>query len=119
MHSATSVHANIAHKNGRTSKFEKRPTITHKVESDNLFNHKWPTRLLSLIHPFNIDIGVDDTLEKFFGLNLPFLDFRLGIQGVDESFSFIISKEDEEYHSERQNLTKMLRLLKLSRYQRD
>jgi len=71
-----------------------------------------------LIHPFNIDIGVDETLEKFFGLNLPFLDFRLGVQGADESFSFVISKEDEEYHSERQNLTKMLRLLKLSRYQK-
>lgn len=83
----------------RPSKFEKRPM--HKVESDTLFNYKWPTRLLSLIHPFNIDIGVDETLEKFFGLNLPFLDFRLGVQGADESFSFVISKEDEEYHSER------------------
>lgn len=46
-------------------------------------------------------MNVDETLERFFGLNLPFLDFRLGIQGAEESFSFVISKEDEEYHSER------------------
>jgi len=54
-----------------------------------------------LIHPFNIDENVDMFLEQFFGLNLPFLDFRIGIQGSDESFSFVISKEDEEYHSDR------------------
>lgn len=64
---------------GRASKFEKRPSQYHKIESETLFNHKWPTRLLSLIHPFNIDINVDETLEKFFGLNLPFLDFRMGV----------------------------------------
>jgi hypothetical protein len=71
------------------------------------------------VHPFNIDINVDEALEKFFGLNLPFLDFRIGIQGGDESFSFIISKEDEEYHSERNNIAKILRLLKLSAYKRE
>jgi hypothetical protein len=71
-------------------------------------------RLLSLIHPFNIDVNVDEALEKFFGLNLPFLDFRIGIQGADESFSFIITKEDEDFHSDRQNITKALRLIKLS-----
>eukprot|EP00347_Sterkiella_histriomuscorum_P013779 403363397 len=85
---------------------------------EGLSKYKWPVRLLSLIHPFNIDMNVDETLERFFGLNLPFLDFRLGIQGAEESFSFVISKEDEEYHSERQNIAKMLRLLRLSRYQK-
>jgi hypothetical protein len=88
------------------------------MESESLANHKWPVRLLSLIHPFNIDVNVDEALEKFFGLNLPFLDFRIGIQGADESFSFIITKEDEEYHSERQNISKVLRLLKLSKHRR-
>jgi hypothetical protein len=52
---------------------------THKMETESLSNTKWPTRLLSLMHPFNIDVNVDEALEKFFGLNLPFLDFKLGI----------------------------------------
>lgn len=56
------------------------------------------------MHPFNIDEQVDSVLEQFFGLNLPFLDFRLGVQGTDESFSFIISKEDEDYHLDRSNI---------------
>lgn len=50
-----------------------------KIEMDNLQKIQWPTRLLSLIHPFNIDEQVDIILEEFFGLNLPFLDFRIGI----------------------------------------
>ena len=74
---------------------------SHDSGAEGLARYKWPVRLLSLIHPFNIDMNVDETLERFFGLNLPFLDFRLGIQGAEESFSFVISKEDEEYHSER------------------
>lgn len=63
----------------RNSKFERRGSQTHKMENESLANNKWPVRLLSLIHPFNIDITVDEALEKFFGLNLPFLDFRIGI----------------------------------------
>lgn len=82
------------------------------IESLNAI--KWPTRLLSLIHPFNMDFSLDEALENFFGLNLPFLDFRLGVQGADESFSFFVTKEDEEYHTDKSNITKLLRLLKLS-----
>jgi hypothetical protein len=52
---------------------------------------------------------VDELVERHLGLNLPFLDFRLGIQGADESFSFIISKEDEDFHSERNNISKLIR----------
>ncbi|CDW82512.1 wd g-beta repeat-containing protein [Stylonychia lemnae] len=92
--------------------------IPQQPENEGLSKYKWPCRLLSLVHPFNIDFNVDENLERFFGLNLPFLDFRLGIQGADESFSFIISKEDEDYHSERNNISKMLRLLRLSKYSR-
>ena len=77
---------------------------TQKVEADHLSKIQWPTRLLSLMHPFNIDEQVDTVLEKFFGLNLPFLDFRIGVQGSDESFSFVISKEDEDYHLDRNNI---------------
>jgi hypothetical protein len=40
---------------------------------------KWPTRILSLVHPFNLDETVDEMLEQTFGLSLPFLDFRLGV----------------------------------------
>lgn len=80
-----------------------------KVDNEGMATVKWPNRLLSLIHPFNIDTYVDELLEKFLGLNLPFLDFRIGLQGADESFSFVITKEDEEYHSERNNITKLLK----------
>ena len=58
-------------------------------------------------------------LEQFFGLNLPFLDFRIGVQGTDESFSFVISKEDEDYHLDRNNIQKLLKLLKLSRKKKE
>jgi hypothetical protein len=46
---------------------------------DNFTTIRWPTRLLSLVHPFNLDEGVDENLEQFFGITLPFLDFRIGI----------------------------------------
>ena len=53
--------------------------VNQPAENEGLSKYKWPCRLLSLIHPFNIDLNVDENLEKFFGLNLPFLDFRLGV----------------------------------------
>lgn len=75
---------------------------------DTLASVKWPTRLLSLVHPFNLDEYIDQQLEQQFGLNLPFLDFRIGVQGTEESFSFIISKEDESYHHDRKKVVKIL-----------
>lgn len=77
---------------------------------------KWPTRLLSIIHPFNVELNLDDALERYLGLNLPFLDFRVGVQGSDESFSFVITREDEDFHSERANPIKLFRMLRLSSY---
>jgi len=50
--------------------------------------------MLSCLHPFNLDDDLDTHLEQFFSLNLPFLDFRLGVQGAKNTFSFVISKED-------------------------
>lgn len=50
------------------------------------------------------------------GLNLPFLDFRVGVQGYEESFSFVVTREDEEYHSDRNNPTKIIRMMRLSEY---
>ncbi len=92
--------------------------IQQKQQSNNqsepLTQVKWPTRLLSLLHPFNVDVNLDDTLEKFMGLNLPFLDFRVGVQGAQESFSFVVTREDEDFHVERNNPTKIIRMLRLS-----
>jgi hypothetical protein len=85
---------------------------------DALLSSKWPTRLLSLLHPFNVEVGLDDALEAFLGLNLPFLDFRVGVQGADESFSFALTKEDEDFHSDRANPSKVIRMLRLSQHKR-
>jgi len=71
--------------------------------------------MLSCLHPFNLDEHLDTHLEEFFSLNLPVLDFRLGVQGAKNTFSFVISKEDANYHSERDNLTKVISLFKLSK----
>lgn len=79
---------------------------------------KWPTRLLSLLHPFNVEINLDDSLDKFMGLNLPFLDFRIGIQGAEESFSFVMTREDEDFHAERNNPQKIIRMLRLSGFKK-
>lgn len=47
------------------------------------------------------------------------MDFRIGIQGIQESFSFVITKEDEDYHYERNNPIKALKMLKLSSFKRE
>lgn len=39
-----------------------------------------------------MDGNLDENLELFFGLSVPFLDSKIGVQGVDESFSFIVSE---------------------------
>lgn len=49
--------------------------------------------MLALVHPFLLDLNLDENLELFFGLSIPFLDFRMGVQGIDEAFSFIIARE--------------------------
>lgn len=77
--------------------------------------YRWPSKILGLVHPFNLHEGMDESLEEFFNLNMPFLDFRIGIQGIENAFSFVISKEDRNYHSERDHISKILGLLKLSR----
>jgi len=85
------------------------------VKREDLSQNKWPAKMLSCLHPFNLDDVLDESLEQYFNLNLPFLDFRLGIQGVANTFSFIISKEDQNYHSERDHIVKIINLFKLSR----
>ena len=63
----------------RPSKLQKREGTLIKIENQSFASVKWPNRLLALIHPFNIDMQVDEMVEKLLGLNLPFLDFRLGV----------------------------------------
>lgn len=75
---------------------------------------KWPAKLLSVVHPFNFDDDLDDVLYRVFKLHYPLLELKTGVQGAGESFSFIITKEDENYHHERCNITKTLEMLKLS-----
>lgn len=52
--------------------------------------------MLSLVHPFTLDGNLDENLELFFGLSIPFVDFRIGVQGADEAFSFIIARNDRD-----------------------
>ena len=77
---------------GQEDKTHEKPNIS----ADYLQNSKWPTRLLSLVHPFTLDENLDENLELFFGLSVPFLDFRIGVQGIDESFSFVIDRDDKD-----------------------
>jgi len=85
-----------------------------KMDQEVVGQHKWPTKLLSLLHPFGLDEYLDENLEAFFGLSLPLLDFRIGVQGIDESFSFVITKEDEDSSSNDQCPAKVMRLLRMS-----
>ena len=52
--------------------------------------------MISLMHPFGLDDMLDENIEQFFGISLPFLDFRIGVQGADESFSFAMFREDDD-----------------------
>lgn len=53
---------------------------------------KWPFTLLSLFHPFRISDKIDIDFETQFSLDIPFLDMKIGVQGVGESFSFVIAR---------------------------
>ena len=44
-----------------------------------------------MVHPFSLDDNLDENLELFFGLSIPFLDCKIGVQGIDEAFSFVIA----------------------------
>ena len=66
------------------------------ISADYFQNSKWPTRLLALVHPFTLDENLDENLELFFGLSIPFVDFRIGVQGADEAFSFVVARDVKE-----------------------
>lgn len=64
------------------------------VPAEYFQTSKWPTRLLALVHPFSMDTNLDENLELFFGLSMPFLQTQLGVQGVDDAWSFILEQSD-------------------------
>ena len=76
-----------------------------------------------MVHPFTLDENLDENLELFFGLSIPFIDFRIGIQGAGEAFSFIINRDDRE--SSLKGFTKVyqiedsLKMLHLSKIKSD
>ena len=49
-----------------------------------------------MVHPFTLDENLDENLELFFGPSVPYVDFRIGVQGVDEAFSFTIDRDDKD-----------------------
>ena len=48
------------------------------------------------MHPFTLDENLDENLELFFGLSIPFVDFRIGVQGADEAFSFVVARDEKD-----------------------
>lgn len=83
------------------------------------------------MHPFLLDPSLDENLELFFGLSIPYVDFRIGVQGTDEAFSFIISRDNRERSSKERHdletqepcsnevqLEELIHLLKVSRIKR-
>jgi hypothetical protein len=52
------------------------------------------------LHPFELDNNLDEELEKQMGLMEPLLDFKIGIQGAGESFSFVLTQEDFQRYTD-------------------
>jgi hypothetical protein len=48
-------------------------------------------------------------------LSWPLLDFRIGVQGADTAFSFILTKEDQDFYLARDNVSKIMALLNMSK----
>ena len=74
-----------------------------------------PMKLLGLVHPFSLNEPLDETLEQVCNLSWPLLDFRIGVQGFDTAFSFILSKEDQDFYLARDNVSKVIALLNMSK----
>jgi len=74
------------------------------------------------VHPFTLDENLDENLELFFGLSNPFADFRIGVQGAGEAFSFILNRDEKEPQEKSgpkstqfEDQIKLLRLCSLNR----
>ena len=53
-------------------------------------------------------------MEKYFGTHMPFLNFKIGVQGAATAMSFVISEEDLNYNRDKDSFTKTLALLRIS-----
>jgi len=53
-------------------------------------------------------------MDKYFGIHMPFLNFKIGVQGASTSMSFIISEEDLNYNRDKDSYTKTIALLRIS-----
>ena len=62
-------------------------------KSFNLAFERSRTLTSFMVHPFSLDDNLDENLELFFGLSIPFLDCKIGVQGIDEAFSFVFAKD--------------------------
>ena len=87
------------------------------IAVEGQFANQWPAKMLGLVHPFNFNENLDEIMEHYFSLTLPFLNFKIGLQGSDKSFSFVISEEDREYRSDKQNyrLSQVMALMAASK----
>jgi hypothetical protein len=47
---------------------------------------------------------------------MPFLNFKLGIQGSQTAMSFCVSEEDQTFNRDKHSMTKIIALLKLSQF---
>jgi len=81
-----------------------------------LFTSKWPSAVFSLFHPFNMSDTIDLNLKEYFDISMPFLNFKLGVQGANRAMSFCASEEDQNYNRDKVNLAKTIALLKLSQF---
>jgi hypothetical protein len=49
---------------------------------------------------------------------MPFLNFKIGLQGAKTSMSFVITEEDLNFNREKDNLAKIISLLRISQHER-
>lgn len=49
---------------------------------------------------------------------MPFLNFKIGVQGASTSMSFIISEEELNYNRDKDSYTKTIALLRISQHER-
>ena len=56
----------------------------------------YPFNLLSFMHPFGVSDEIDEAFDHYFKLSMPFLDLKMGVQGVGLAFSFLLGGSREK-----------------------
>jgi len=70
--------SNGHHHHHHKSKTEEQAPVIN-IPAEYFQSSKWPTKLLAMVHPFSLDDNLDENLELFFGLSIPFLDSKIGV----------------------------------------